>query len=92
MVEVGPQGRQPRGVHRPISAGTAINNNFLFRVRKEAGRLAGIDGVTHQMLRRTCSTYMAQLTSVNDVQTHLRHTNTKNDTGALHQVCPESVR
>jgi integrase len=93
MVEVGQQGRQPRGVHRPICAGTAINtNNFLFRVLKEVGRQAGIDGVTHQMLRRTCSTYVAQLTSVNDVQTHLRHTNTKNDTGALHQVCPESVR
>ena len=29
------------------------------------------------MLRRTCSTYMAQITSVKDVQAHLRHTNAK---------------
>ena len=36
----------------PSQRGTAINtNNFLFRVLKEAGRQAGIDGVTHQMLR-----------------------------------------
>jgi integrase len=41
----------------PSSRGTAINtNNFLFRVLKEAGRNAGVDGVTHQMLRRMCST------------------------------------
>ncbi len=62
----------------PSSRGTAINtNNFLFRVLKEAGRNAGIDGVTHQMLRRTCSTYMAQITTVKDVQAQLRHTNAK---------------
>ena len=29
------------------------------------------------MLRRTCSTYAAQITSVKDVQAHLRHTNAK---------------
>jgi len=47
-----------REVHRCAPPrGTAINtNNFLFRVLKEAGRNAGIQGVTHQMLRRTCST------------------------------------
>jgi len=44
----------------PAARVTAINtNNFLFRVLKEAGRQAGIEGLTHQMLRRTCSTYMA---------------------------------
>ena len=48
----------------PSSRGTAINtNNFLFRVLKEAGKKAQIKGVTHQILRRTCSTYMAQLTT-----------------------------
>ncbi len=58
----------------PSSRGTAINtNNFLFRVLKEAGRKAQIKGVTHQILRLTCSTYMAQLTTVKDVQAHLRH-------------------
>ena len=44
---------------------------------KEAGKEAGVAGVTHQMLRRTCSTCMAQITSVKDVQAHLRHTNAK---------------
>jgi integrase len=46
----------------PSSRGTAINtNNFLFRVLKEAGKKAQIKGVTHQMLYRTRSIYMAQL-------------------------------
>ncbi len=36
----------------PSSRGTAINtNNFLFRVLKEAGRNAGIEGVTHRYRR-----------------------------------------
>jgi integrase len=62
----------------PSSRNTAINtNNFLFRVLKDAGKKAGIDGVTHQMLRRTCSTYMGQTTSVKDVQANLRHFNAK---------------
>ena len=66
--------------------------SFLFRVLKEAGRQAGIDGVTHQMLRRTCSTYMAQLTSVKDVQAHLRHTNAKTTLEHYIKSVPESVR
>lgn len=60
------------------SLGTATNtNNFLFRVLREAGKKAGVEKITHQMLRRTCSTYMAQLTTVKDVQAHLRHTAAK---------------
>jgi integrase len=48
----------------PSLRGTAIQtSNFLYRVLKEAGEKAGIDHLNHQMLRRTCSTYMAQLTS-----------------------------
>jgi integrase len=77
----------------PSARGTAINtNNFLFRVLQEAGRQAGIEGVTHQMLRRTCSTYMAQLMSVKDVQTHLRHTNAKTTLEHYIKSVPESVR
>jgi integrase len=77
----------------PSSRGTAIStNNFLFRVLKEAGKSAGIEGVTHQMLRRTCSTYMAQLTSVKDVQAHLRHTNAKTTLEHYIKSVPESVR
>ncbi len=68
------------------------HEQFLFRVLKEAGRNAGIDGVTHQMLRRTCSTYMAQITSVKDVQAHLRHTNAKTTLEHYIKSVPESVR
>jgi integrase len=77
----------------PSARGTAINtNNFLFRVLKEAGKKAGVAGVTHQMLRRTCSTYMAQITSVKDVQAHLRHTNAKTTLEHYIKSVPESVR
>jgi integrase len=77
----------------PSVRGTAINtNNFLFRVLKEAGKQAGVAGVTHQMLRRTCSTYMAQLTTVKDVQAHLRHTNAKTTLEHYIKSVPESVR
>jgi integrase len=77
----------------PSARGTAINtNNFLFRVLKEAGKTAGMPGVTHQMFRRTCSTYMAQLTTVKDVQTHLRHTNAKTTLEHYIKSVPESVR
>jgi integrase len=77
----------------PSSRGTAINtNNFLFRVLKEAGKGAGIQRVTHQMLRRTCSTYMAQLTTVKDVQAHLRHSTAKTTLEHYIKSVPESVR
>src|SRR5579872_2801429 len=46
----------------------------------------------HQMLRRTCSTYMAQITSVKDVQAHLRHTNAKTTLEHYIKSVPESVR
>jgi len=77
----------------PSARGTAINtNNFLFRVLKEAGKKAQIKGVTHQMLRRTCSTYMAQLTTVKDVQAHLRHSSSKTTLEHYIKSVPESVR
>lgn len=86
-------GATPEAFLFPSSRGTAINtNNFLFRVLKEAGRNAGIEGVTYQMLRRTCSTYMAQITSVKDVQAHLRHTNAKTTLEHYTQSVPENVR
>jgi integrase len=77
----------------PSSRGTAVNtNNFLSRVLKTAGRKAGIGGITHQMLRRTCSTYMAQLTTVKDVQAHLRHSTAKTTLEHYIKSVPESVR
>ena len=87
------QNPSPDGFIFPSARGTAINtNNFLFRILKEAGRRAGTGGVTHQMLRRTCSTYMAQLTNVKDVQAHLRHTSAKTTLEHYIKSIPESVR
>ena len=77
----------------PSGRGTAINtNNFLYRTLKEAGKIAGIERVTHQMLRRTCSTYMAQITTVKDVQAHLRHRTSKTTLEHYIKSVPESVR
>jgi integrase len=77
----------------PSTTGTAIGtSNFLFRVLKEAGKKSGIAGVNHQMLRRTCSTYMAQLTTVKDVQAHLRHSSAKTTLEHYIKSVPESVR
>jgi integrase len=59
---------------------------------KEAGKQAAIEGVTHQMLRRTCSTYMAQLTSVKDVQAHLRHSSANTTLEQYIKSVPESLR
>ena len=84
---------RPEAFIFPSARGTAINtNNFLFRNLKEAGKNAGIERVTHQMLRRTCSTYMAQLTTVKDVQAHLRHSTSKTTLEHYIKSVPESVR
>jgi len=84
---------RPEAFIFPSSRGSAINtNNFLFRVLKEAAKKAGIEGLTHQMLRRTCSTYMAQLTTVKDVQAHLRHSSAKTTLEHYIKSVPESVR
>jgi integrase len=77
----------------PSTTGTAIRtDNFLFRVLKKAGRNAGINGVNHQMLRRTCSTYMGQITTVKDVQAHLRHANAATTLEHYIKSVPASVR
>jgi integrase len=87
------QDASPEAFIFPSSLGTAINtNNFLLRVLKGAGKKAGVEKVTHQMLRRTCSTYMAQLTTVKDVQAHLRHTTAKTTLEHYVKSVPESVR
>ncbi len=77
----------------PSARDTPINtNNFLFRVLKQAGKKAGIEHLTHQMLRRTCSTYMAQLTTVKDVQAHLRHSTPKTTLEHYIKSVPATVR
>jgi integrase len=77
----------------PSTTGTANGtSNFLFRVLKEAGKKAGLPGVNHQMLRRTCSTYMAQLTTVKDVQSHLRHMSVQTTLAHYIKSVPERAR
>jgi len=84
---------RPEAFIFPSSTGTAIGtSNFLYRVLKEAGKKAGIAAVNHQMLRRTCSTYMSKLTDVKDVQAHLRHSSAKTTLEHYIQSVPESVR
>ena len=84
---------EPESFIFPSTRGTAINTNtFLYRVLKEAGKKIGIGGLTHQMLRRTCSTYTAPLTSVKDVQAHLRHATSRTTLDHYIKPVPESVR
>jgi integrase len=65
-----------RRFYIPLDDGHCHREQQLpFSGSKKAGREAGIKGVNHQMLRRTCSTYMAQITTVKDVRAHLRHAN-----------------
>jgi integrase len=93
MVARGQWRSSPDAFIFPTGRGTAISkNNFLFRVLEDAGRKSGIEGVTHQMLRRTCSTYMAQLTTVKDVQAHLRHSSAKTTLEHYIKSVPASVR
>ncbi len=77
----------------PSRAGTAIGtNNYLGRVLKAAGEKIGLKGINHQILRRTCSTHMAQFASVKDVQAHLRHTTAKTTLDHYIKEVPASVR
>src|SRR3989442_1242450 len=83
----------PKAFIFPSTRGTAMNtNNFLFRILKEAGKNAGIERVTHQMLRRTCSTYMAQLATVKDVRANLRHSTSKTTLEHYIKSVPESMK
>ena len=72
----------------PSTRGTAINtNNFLFRVLKKAGKKANVEGVTHQMLRRTCSTCMHGAAHNRKRRAGASASQFVNDhTGTLHQV------
>ena len=75
-----------------------MSDNFQFinligiSENDKAGKKAGIAAVNHQMLRRTCSTYMSKLTDVKDVQAHLRHSSAKTTLEHYIQSVPESVR
>ena len=53
---------------------------------------AQIKGVTHQMLRRICSTYMAQVAIVKDVPAHLRYSSSATTLERYINSVPENVR
>jgi site-specific recombinase XerD len=60
----------------PSEAGTAISpDNFLDRVLQPLGVLAGIDHLTHQMLRRTTATHFQKHASFKSAQGLMRHAN-----------------
>ena len=69
-------------------------HNYLRRVFKPACCALGVKGVTHQSLRRTCSTYMLDIPQANlkDVQAHLRHSSAETTLQIYVQEIPESVR
>ncbi|MDE3167469.1 MAG: tyrosine-type recombinase/integrase, partial [Acidobacteriota bacterium] len=84
---------RPEAFLFPSDRGTAIStNNYLKRVLQSAGKRIGLAGINHQVLRRTCSTHMAQFASVKDVQAHLRHTTAKTTLEHYIKEVPESVR
>jgi hypothetical protein len=71
-----------RQLHLPVFTGNRDRYKQLPVPRAQGDREeTGIEGTTHQMLGHTCSTYMAQITTVKDV-----HSSSKTLTGALHQV------
>jgi integrase len=51
-----------------------------------------VDSLNHQILRRTCLTYMAQITSVKEVQAHLRHRSSKTTLEHYIKSVPSSIR
>jgi len=73
--------------------GTAMDShNYLRRVLKPACAVLGVPDVTHQCLRRTCSTYLLPSGSIKDTQAHLRHASARTTLEFYAQEVPESVR
>ena len=76
----------------PSSRGTAISpDNYLDRVLKPLGELAGIHGLNHQVLRRTTATHFQKHGRVKDAQALLRHTNPSTTLKHYQQVLEESL-
>ena len=60
----------------PSAAGTAISpDNYLDRVLQPLGELAKIEGLNHQVLRRTTGTHFQKHGRLKDAQALLRHSN-----------------
>lgn len=68
------QGLTPDDFLFPSVVGTAVSpDNYLDRVLQPLGELAKIEGVNHQVLRRTTATHFQKHGHVKDTQTLLRH-------------------
>jgi len=75
------------------SVGTAISpDNFLDRVLQPLGKAAGIDNLTHQMLRRTTATHFQRFGTVKDTQTLMRHSDAQTTLRHYQKVLDESLR
>jgi integrase len=76
----------------PSSTGTAISpDNYLDRVLKPLGELAGIEGLNHQVLRRTTATHFQKHGKVKDAQALLLHTNASTTLKHYQKVLDESL-
>lgn len=86
----------------PSAAGTTIQqHNYLNRVLKPLGILAGIDlkevkgkpssGLNHQVLRRTTGTHFQKHGKVKDTQTLLRHSNAETTLKHYQKTLEEST-
>jgi integrase len=67
-------------------------HNYLRRILKPLCDKLGVEGVTHQCLRRTCSTYLLPHGTVKDIQAHLRHASSRTTLDIYTKDIPESVQ
>ena len=77
------------------SGGNALDlNNYRKRFFRPALEAVGLVGVTFQMLRRSCATFLVagRHGSIKDVQAHLRHAQPSTTLGVYVQAIPETVR
>jgi site-specific recombinase XerD len=76
----------------PSTAGTPISpDNYLDRVLKPLGELAGIADLNHQVLRRTTATHFQKHGKVKDAQALLRHSNATTTLKHYQKVLEESL-
>lgn len=76
----------------PSERGTPLHHgNFLRRVLKPAAIRAGLEGVTLQALRRTCSTHILGRSNVKDAQRLLRHSSATTTLKHYAKSIPESL-
>jgi len=86
-------GSRPDAFMFPSKHGTSTRyDNYLKRVLKPAAEAVGLEGITHQMLRRSFSTMALDSgASPKDVQGQMRHTDARMSL-YYGKVIPASVR